>query len=223
VIITQFLHRFYRLMQRRQPEVLWYGHESHREIALTFDDGPHPGDTPGVLDVLEKHGLQATFFLIGKDVEQNGKLVKEIHDRGHEIGIHCYRHRPFPFEDLQLLRKDLEETRNSLANLCDVSPGDLRDIRPPYGLFTHGTLSLFNEMGLRPVMWNCIPPHFLQPLSWSVKQVMDAALPGSIIVLHDGHGHGQKTAQIVDAVVPRLKAQGYEFVTIGQMQERKNS
>ena len=210
-------------MQRRQPKVLWYGHESHREIALTFDDGPHPRDTPGVLDVLEKHGLRSTFFLIGKDAERNGALVKEIYDRGHEIGIHCFRHLPFPLEDLQILHQHLEATRNSLANLCGILPSKLQDIRPPYGLFNTKVLTLFKEMDLRPVMWNSIPPHFLQPLGWSVKQVMDAALPGSIIVLHDGHGHGRKTAQIVDAVVPQLKAQGYEFVTINHMQERKNS
>ena len=222
-MITQVLDRIYRAMQRRQPDVLWYGHASHREIALTFDDGPHPRDTPGVLDVLEKHGLRSTFFLIGRDAELNGSLVKEIHNRGHEIGIHCYRHRAFPFEDLRVLRNHLEKTRNSLAKLCDVPPGDLQDIRPPYGLFNKGTLALLKQMDLRPVMWNSIPPHFLQPLRWSVKQVMDAAVPGSIIVLHDGHGHGMKTAQIVDAVVPQLKARGYEFVTINKMQERKNS
>jgi peptidoglycan/xylan/chitin deacetylase (PgdA/CDA1 family) len=78
-------------------------------------------------------------------------------------------------------------------------------------------------MEFRPVMWNCIPPHFLQPLEWSIQQVMEAAIPGSIFVLHDGHGHGRKTAQILDAVVPRLKAQGYEFVTISHMQDRKTS
>ena len=103
-----------------------------------------------------------------------------------------------------------------------MSVAELRDVRPPYGLFNAGTLSLFADMGFRPVMWNCIPPHFLQPVSRSIKQVMEAACPGGIIVLHDGHGHGRKTAQIVDAVVPQLKYQGFEFVTISQMQDRKN-
>jgi peptidoglycan/xylan/chitin deacetylase (PgdA/CDA1 family) len=221
-VITRTLHQIYRFMQRRQPEILWYGSESRREIALTFDDGPHPRDTPGVLDVLGKHGLRATFFLIGRDAERNRLLVNEIRSRGHEIGIHCYRHIPFPLENLQVLRSQLEDTKQSLVEICGMLDGELKDIRPPYGIFNAPTLALFKEMNLRPVMWNCIPPHFLQPLGWSVKQVMEAAVPGSIFVLHDGHGHGRLAVQILEAVIPRLKEQGYEFVTIGQMQSRKS-
>jgi peptidoglycan/xylan/chitin deacetylase (PgdA/CDA1 family) len=203
--------------------VLWYGNESRREIALTFDDGPHARDTLGVLEVLAKHNIRATFFLIGGDAERNVDLVRQIHEGGHEIGIHCYRHLPFPFENPQALRQQLEGTRNFLASVCGLPAGELQDVRPPYGLFNARTLSLFSEMDFRPVMWNCIPPHFLQPLTWSIRQVMDAAVPGSIIVLHDGHGHGRKTAQIVDAVVPRLKDQGYAFITISHMQDGKDT
>lgn len=68
------------------------------------------------------------------------------------------------------------------------------------------------------VMWNCIPPHFTQPMSWTIQQILEASISGSIIVLHDGHGHGSKAAQIVETIVPRIKSQGFEFVTIKQMQ-----
>lgn len=78
------------------------------------------------------------------------------------------------------------------------------------------------EWGYRLVMWNCIPPHFLQPFSWTIQQIMDTSLPGSIIVLHDGHGHGSLAEHIVQAVIPRLKSQGFEFVTIQEMQGGKN-
>lgn len=210
-------------MQRRQPEVLWYGDESRREIALTFDDGPHPRDTPGVLDVLATHNVRATFFLIGRDVERAPHLAREIHDRGHQIGIHCYRHLPFPWEDPQTLRSQLDGTRNTIETLCGISPQSIRDVRPPYGLFTKATVSLLSGWNYRLVMWNCIPPHFLQPLGWSIKQIMEASISGSIFVLHDGHGHGTLAVQILEAILPRLKAQGFEFVTIGQMQDRKKS
>ncbi len=65
-------------------------------VALTFDDGPHPSGTPAVLEVLAEAGMQATFFLVGEQVERRPALAAEIAVRGHRIGLHAYRHRPQP-------------------------------------------------------------------------------------------------------------------------------
>jgi len=208
-------------MQARHPDILWRGNPSRREIALTFDDGPHPRDTPGVLAVLAKHNIQATFFLIGENIQHNQSLVRQIHEGGHQIGIHCYRHVPFSIEKPEALQNQLERTKTLISQACGISTREIRDVRPPYGLFTANTKSLLVEWGYRFVMWNCIPPHFLQPWSWTVQQVLEASIPGSVIVLHDGHGHGSKAAQIIELILPKLKADGFEFVTIDQMQERK--
>ena len=216
-MLTPHLLRAYAWMQSRHPDILWRGHASRREIALTFDDGPHPRDTPEVLDVLAKHKVRATFFLIGKDIEKNQNLVRRIHAGGHEIGIHCYRHLPFPFERPDVLQHQLERTKTLISQACGISPTEIRDVRPPYGAFTSKTKSLLAEWGYRLVMWNCIPPHFTQPLSWTIQQVLEASISGSVIVLHDGHGHGTKAAQIVETVVPKIKSQGFEFVTIKHM------
>ncbi len=222
-MLTPHLLRAYAWMQSRHPDILWRGDASRREIALTFDDGPHPRDTPEVLDVLAKHEIHATFFLIGKDVEKNQNLVKQIHAGGHEIGIHCYRHIPFPFEKPDVLQKQLVKTKTSISQVCGIPPTEIRDVRPPYGAFTSKTKSLLAEWGYRLVMWNCIPPHFTQPLSWTIQQILNASISGSIIVLHDGHGHGSKAAQIVETIVPKIKSQGFEFVTIKHMQDGKKS
>ena len=210
-------------MQVRFPTTLWHGDESRREIALTFDDGPHQRDTPGVLDVLAKHDVRATFFLIGRDVERIPHLVQGIHERGHQIGIHCYHHLPFPWEDQQTLRSQLDVTRSAIASLCSSPLESIRDVRPPYGLFNSKLLPKFAEWDYRLVMWSCIPPHFMQPVGWSIDQIMEAAMPGLILVLHDGHGHGTLAVQILESILPRMKAEGYEFVTIEQMQARKHS
>jgi peptidoglycan/xylan/chitin deacetylase (PgdA/CDA1 family) len=207
----------YAWMQARHPDILWRGDPSRREIALTFDDGPHPRDTPQVLDVLAKHEIRATFFLIGKDIEKNQSLVRRIHAGGHEIGIHCYRHLPFPFEEPDALRKQLERTKMLISQTCEIVPTEIRDVRPPYGMFTAKTKALLAEWGYRLVMWNCIPPHFTQPLNWTIQQIMDSSLSGSIIVLHDGHGHGSKAAQIIEITAPQIRSQGFEFVAIRQM------
>jgi len=220
-LISKYLDRSYRSMKRRYPAVLWFGDESHREIAITFDDGPHPKDTPQVLKTLAKHNVRATFFLVGKYVEQYPELVKQIHQSGHQLGIHCYRHRPFPFEKPAMLRTQLDHTRNTIADICDIEPETIRDLRPPYGAFTTKTMSLLNGWEYRLVMWSNIPPHWMQPLNWTTTQILDQIIPGSIIVLHDGHGHGTKVAQILDSIVPSLKVDGFDFVTIEQMRERK--
>ncbi len=222
-MLTPHLLRAYAWMQSRHPDILWRGDASRREIALTFDDGPHPRDTPEVLDVLAKHEVRATFFLIGKDVEKNQSLVKQIHAGGHEIGIHCYRHIPFPFERPDVLQDQLERTKTLISQACGISSTEIRDVRPPYGAFTSKTKSLLAEWGYRLVMWNCIPPHFTQPLSWTIQQVLEASISGSVIVLHDGHGHGSKAAQIVETIVPKIQSNGFEFVTINHMHDRKTT
>ena len=212
-----FLLRYYRTQQRRYPSILWQGASSRREIALTFDDGPHPKDTPQVLETLARHEVYATFFLVGKYVEQFPNLVRQIHQNGHRLGIHCYRHLPFPLENPSTLRFQLERTRNAIAEACGMSPETICHIRPPYGAFTARTLSLLEGWGYRLVMWNSIPPHWMQPLSWTIQQVITDAIPGSIIVLHDGHGHGTRVAEIVESIVPKLRAMDLRFVTMEEI------
>ncbi len=219
--VTISLYRIYNTAQRRYPDVLFHGNTSCRAIALTFDDGPHPQDTPRVLDVLEKYEIPATFFLVGISVEQHPNIVKQIYQRGHQLGIHCYRHVPFPLENPKVLRGQLERTRNVIANTCSVSPEMIKDLRPPYGAFNTRMRSRLTEWGYRLVMWSCIPPHWMQPVDWSIHQVIDAIIPGAVIVLHDGHGHGTRVVEIVDAIIPRVQSLGFEFVTVEEMQNQR--
>jgi len=220
-LITSWLLRFYKSAQRNRPDILYFGHPSRREIALTFDDGPHPGDTPRVLDVLAKHHVRATFFLIGKSAERYPTVVRQIHEQGHQVAIHGYRHLTFFLEHQQRLHSQLDRTRTILAEICGISPEIIQDLRPPYGELSSQKLSLLREWGYRPVLWSCIPPHWMQPVRWSIHQVLDAVVPGAVIVLHDGHGHGTKAAEIVDAVVPRVRSLGFVFVTVEAMQMQR--
>jgi peptidoglycan/xylan/chitin deacetylase (PgdA/CDA1 family) len=218
---TPFLDRLYQSGQRRHPEILYQGDRSSNRIALTFDDGPHPQDTPRLLEVLDRHAVSATFHLVGKSVERHPDLVKQIHRCGHQLALHCYRHIPFPLEAPTTLRNGLLRSQNAIASAADIPPALIRDLRPPYGLFTEWTLSRLMSWGFRMVMWSCIPPHWMQPVSWSIRQVLEAAIPGAVLVLHDGHGHGRRVAEIVDAVVPQIHSRGLEFVTVEQMQQQR--
>lgn len=216
-----YLRRFYLALQSRHPGTLFHGDTSRPEIALTFDDGPHPRDTPQVLDVLAKHDITATFFLIGQDVERHPHLVRQIHECGHQLALHCYRHLPFPMENASNLKRQLNQSRNAIANACSISPKTIRHVRPPYGFFTTKTLSLLSEWGYRLVLWDNMPLHFVQPTTWTIKQLVEPTAPGSIIVLHDGKGHGAKVASIIDTIIPMLKAKKFNFITIDDMERNK--
>jgi peptidoglycan/xylan/chitin deacetylase (PgdA/CDA1 family) len=125
--------------------------------------------------------------LVGRYVEQYPDLVKQIYQSGHQLGIHGFRHLPFPLEKPATLQTQLDHARNALANACGISPETIKDLRPPYGAFTSKLVSMLTEWGYQLVLWNNIPPHWMQPLSWTIKQVLGQIHPGSIIVLHDGH------------------------------------
>jgi peptidoglycan/xylan/chitin deacetylase (PgdA/CDA1 family) len=215
---TPSLHRFYQMAQRRNPEVLFQGDGSSNRLALTFDDGPHPQDTPRLLEILERHRVRVTFHLVGKSVERHPGLVRQIHQCGHQLALHCYRHIPFPLEAPTTLHAGLVRSQNAIAHAAGFSPTLIRDLRPPYGLLTRQTLSRLMGWGFRLVMWSCIPPHWMQSVNRSIRQVMEGAVPGAVIVLHDGHGHGRRVAEIVDAVVPQIRSLGLEFVTVEEMQ-----
>jgi peptidoglycan/xylan/chitin deacetylase (PgdA/CDA1 family) len=175
-----------------------------------------------VLDALGKHQVRATFHLVGKHAEHNPDLIQQIHGLGHQLALHCYRHMPFPMENPVNLRTQLDHTRHVLAEACGIPAGTIKDLRPPYGMFTKQTWTQCTAWGYRLVMWSCIPPHWMQPIDWSIHQVINAIVPGVVIVLHDGHGHGTRVAEIVNAIVPRIKALGYEFVTVEEMQNQRN-
>jgi len=216
--ISSYLNRLYHKLQHRHPDVLFHGDTSRRETALTFDDGPHPRDTPQVLDVLAKHNVQATFFLVGRYAEQHPHLVKRIHKAGHQLALHCYRHLPFPLENVSALKGQLIQSRNAIARACGISPETIHHVRPPYGFFTAKTLSMLSELGYQMVLWDNMPLHFIQPAQWTIDQIILGTNSGSVIVLHDGNGHGARVASIVDTIIPMLKDKGYDFIKIADMQ-----
>ena len=211
----------YRILQPSFPSCLWTGATNSREIALTFDDGPHPQYTSELLQVLDRYSIRASFFWLGACVDRNPTLAREVYKRGHWIGLHGYHHHSFPFLKPDALKQSLEKTQEAIAQACQIHPDNVRDVRPPNGLFTPQTLNLLHQWNYRPVMWSVVPEDWERPGVYVVMQrVLQQVQNGSLIVLHDGYCGGQDVAQTTAQLIPQLLQQDYHFVTIDQLRQQ---
>ncbi|MUG95014.1 polysaccharide deacetylase family protein [Scytonema sp. UIC 10036] len=206
---------FYRILKPTFPNCLWCGDVSSKFIALTFDDGPHPQYTAQLLKVLDRHDIVASFFWLGACVNRSPEIAQEIFARGHWIGLHGYDHRNFPMLSPTELKQSLERTQAAIYDACQLEPEQVRDVRPPNGLFTPTTLNLLKQWNYRPVMWSVVPEDWVRPGITTVTQrVLKQVCNGSLIVLHDGACGGQDVAETAEVLIPKLIEQGYQFVTI---------
>lgn len=200
------------------PRCLWTGDVNRREIALTFDDGPHNRHTLELLKVLDRTEIKASFFWLGCCVERHPEIAKAVCDRGHGIGLHGYQHISFPKLKPQELKQSLEDTQKAIAKVGNLEPKLIRDVRPPNGFFTPKTLELLKQWEYRPVMWSVVPEDWVRPgVSTVVSRVVQQTVNGSIIVLHDGYCGGEDVAAAAAKIIPLLLDKGYNFVSIEQL------
>ncbi|RUR73378.1 polysaccharide deacetylase family protein [Chlorogloeopsis fritschii PCC 9212] len=197
------------------PNCLWEGDRNSKFIALSFDDGPHPQYTPQLLKVLDRYNITANFFWLGACVNRSPEIAKDICDRGHWIGLHGYDHRNFPMLAPNELKQSLEKTQVAIYQACNLQPQQVRDVRPPNGLFTPKTLNFLQQWDYRTVMWSVVPEDWVRPgVANVVQRVLKDIKNGSIVVLHDGICGGEDVAEITQVLIPLLLQRGYQFVTI---------
>jgi peptidoglycan/xylan/chitin deacetylase (PgdA/CDA1 family) len=196
------------------------GTRGSKQIALTYDDGPNDSHTLKLLDVLAKHSARATFFMIGRYVQQRPDIARAVAQAGHVIGNHTYTHPLLIFKSEAQTRAELSDCRQALQDAV----GEHSNLfRPPFGGRRPATLRIGRELGLQPVMWNVTAYDWNAPPTAKIeKKVIRQIRGGDVILLHDG-GHkamGADRAQTViatDNLIRRYKDEGYEFVTIEYM------
>lgn len=183
---------------------------SNKEIAVTFDDGPCPDHTPEVLKVLAKYQVKATFFCIGKAIEANPELFREIIRKGHSVGNHTYSHSNlFPFFNQNKMEDELQTTN---ALIRHFTGEDNVLFRPPFGVTNPGIARAVKYMQLRLVGWsirsfdtsNRKPQEVIATVKKQLK-------PGAIILFHDNR---PGTAQVLDEILHYTKEQAYTCVAI---------
>jgi peptidoglycan/xylan/chitin deacetylase (PgdA/CDA1 family) len=160
------------------------GRSDRHHIALTFDDGPDPASTPHFLDLLARHGIHATFFLLGAYAEQEPGLVSDLADAGHELAVHGWTHECLALIPPRRLAAELTRTREVLEETTGTT---VRWYRPPYGVLTAAGIWAARRAGLQTVLWSA------WGVDWSagatpstiVRRVTDAVRPGGTVLLHD--------------------------------------
>ncbi|MGN0292776.1 MAG: polysaccharide deacetylase family protein [Lachnospiraceae bacterium] len=183
--------------------------EGDMEIALTFDDGPHPVWTEKLLDGLKERGIRATFFVIGKSAEEYPELVQRMVDEGNQVGNHTYSH-------VQLTAcseaSALEEIRKTQEVIYQASGFRTCYIRPPFGSWNE---KLQEETSLEAVLWDVDPYDWkVQNTDAVVKSILQQTEDGSIILLHDVYETSVEAAlKVADIFLEK----GYRFCTVDEI------
>lgn len=190
--------------------------ENTKVIALTFDDGPNTTTTVQMLDVLEKHGVVASFFLVGSNINEiTAPIVKRAYDMGCEIANHSVSHSNMSSMTVEEM---LTETQTVSDRVQEITGEPTRFFRPPY-IAVSGTM--FENINM-PFICGYGVEDYLATVSADDRynSVMEKAKDGAIILLHDSAGNFM-TVEAVDRLIPALQAQGYVFVTVSQLFDAK--
>ncbi|HVN17900.1 MAG TPA: polysaccharide deacetylase family protein [Dongiaceae bacterium] len=212
--------------QSMAPTGQWYGRtfiglaRGTKQLALTYDDGPNDPHTLRLLEILERHNVRATFFLIGRYVQQRPDIVRELAKAGQVIGNHTFTHPLLIFKSAAETHRELSQCREAIRDAI----GERSNLfRPPFGGRRPAVLRAVRELGLEPIMWNVTGYDWNAPPAAVIEgKVQKQIRGGDVILLHDGgHKHmGADRSQTVlatDHLISRYKSEGYEFKTIEQM------
>ena len=219
VILLGSICGIYWLKGHSAPQLIgeaFFSIKTDKKVAaLTFDDGPSTPYTQQILDILKKHDIKATFFLLGSEVQKYPDLVERIYTEGHEIGNHSWSHARLIFKTPTFIREEIESTDQLIRRLGYTGP---LHFRAPYG----------NKLLILPwILKNMDRPHILFdviPKDWELtspqiiaQRVGEQLHPGAIILLHDGGGERSNTVNSLELILAHMKENNYQLLTISEL------
>jgi len=186
-----------------------------KQIALTFDDGPHPILTERILKILAQYGVSATFFMVGENVINYPEAAKQVILAGHEVGNQTFTHPHIANLNEKAIFDEIGKCEDALEELCEYRPHILRT---PQGALTPSLERCLLDDDYILVLWS------LDTRDWDnkstaciVQTVLNNVKSGDIILMHDFIGHNSKTPEALEKIIPVLLSQGYEFVTVSEL------
>ena len=181
-------------------------------VALTFDDGPCE-NTEKILDILEYHGVLATFCVLGSRIRHNEDILMRAFNAGHEIVGHSWDHSRFTVLSRDDIKNQIVTTNDEIYRATGVMP---RFHRPPYGAMNANVICVTEELDMAILMWS------IDPRDWAhgataqgiYDHIMERLFDGSILLFHDVH---DVTVLAIEKIVPSLIERGYQLVTVSEM------
>ncbi len=182
-------------------------------IAITFDDGPHPQNTPRLLDMLAARNIKATFYVIGRSVDLHPGVLRRTVAEGHEIGNHSHTHRLLSKLSDSEVRQEMQRCQDAVGRAAGVRP---RTMRPPYGGLLQSQRELVhNEFGYPTILWSVDPLDWKRPgPSVVASRIISGTTAGGIVLAHDLHS---QTVDAMPATLDGLLKRGFKFVTVSQL------
>jgi len=195
---------------------------AEKRVAITFDDGPNPNCTPRLMDMLDRKGIPATFFVVGRFIRRFPEIVNDAANRGHEIGNHTDHHIPLTFLPDRIVHREVDVAGQLATAATGTKP---RFFRPPMGWFTGRVLSIVRGLGYIPVIGSIHPQDSKRPGAEAIRErVLNRIEPGAIIILHDGGWRAgidrSQTFEAVDRITDVLLEDGYSFDTLSDLVDR---
>ena len=207
---------------------------SPRRLAITFDDGPNPKITPGLLKLLERYEARVTFFMVGRFAQECPELVREIVVRGHAIGNHTATHANLFWSTPRRVREQMLRCNEAIGTITGTTP---KWFRPPWGMRNPWVISSAKRFGMRTALWTILPGDWrIKPAEWLIKRMAPIAKRakfsnaagktaqaghGDVLCLHDGdcrflNADRHATVGALEYWLPRWRDLGLEFVTIDE-------
>ncbi|MFE6461054.1 polysaccharide deacetylase family protein [Streptomyces cinereoruber] len=180
-----------------------------RSMVLTFDDGPDPRYTPGILDTLRRYECRAMFFVCGEMAVENQDLLRRMADEGHVVGNHSWSHPLIPRLRPSLIRDELGSTSEVVEQALGTAP---LWYRAPYGAWNRHSFEIGAELGMEPLAWTVDTLDWKEPGTDSiVRRVLDGAAPGVVVLNHDAGGDRSQSVAALRRYLPELLDAGYHI------------
>lgn len=195
---------------------------SKKVIALTFDDGPSLEWTPKILDELKKAGIKATFFMVGKHIQEYPEVAKRLVNEGHDVGIHTFNHPVLVFSDITTLQKEITDTEEIIKTTTGKTT---KLFRPPKAWLSKMEKERIRALGYKIVLWRLNSKDWVTfDDKYMARFIIKNVRPGDVILFHDSGGvfsleggNRRETVKVIAGLAEKLKQMGYSCITISEL------